>query len=94
VALEAEALTLSLLKPGAEPSEILKAHNAFLTERGYAPEGRLYAHGEGYDLVEPPAMHPVVKNKSVYTTLCGNYLVGEKGVSDCLHRTPKELFVV
>jgi Xaa-Pro aminopeptidase len=110
VALEAEALTLSLLKPGAEPKAILEAHNAFLTERGYAPEGRLYAHGEGYDLVEPPAMladetmrieagmnmavHPVVKNKSVYTTLCGNYLVGEKGVSDCLHRTPKELFIV
>lgn len=110
VALEAEALTLSLLKPGAEPSEILKAHNAFLEARGYAPEGRLYAHGEGYDLVEPPAMlpgetmriqagmnmavHPVAKNKSVHTMLCGNYLVGEQGAGECLHRTPKELFVV
>lgn len=110
VALEAEALTLSLLKPGAEPSEILKAHNDFLTERGYAPEGRLYCHGEGYDLVEPPAMlpdetmrieagmnmavHPVAKNKNVWTTLCGNYLIGEGGVGECLHRTPKELFIV
>lgn len=110
VALEAEALTLSLLKPGADPKAILETHNAFLEARGYAPEGRLYAHGEGYDLVEPPAMlgdetmriqagmnmavHPVAKNKSVYTTLCGNYLVGEQGVGECLHKTPKELFVV
>jgi Xaa-Pro aminopeptidase len=110
VALEAEALTLSLLKPGADPAAILSAHNAFMVERGYAPEGRLYAHGEGYDLVEPPAMladetmrieagmnmavHPVAKNKSAYTTLCGNYIVGEKGVGPCLHRTPKELFIV
>ncbi|MCE5264625.1 MAG: M24 family metallopeptidase [Deltaproteobacteria bacterium] len=110
VALEAEALTLSLLKPGAEPREILAAHNAFMESRGYAPEGRLYAHGEGYDLVEQPAMladepmriaagmnmavHPVAKNKSVYTTLCGNYLVEEGGVSACLHKTPKELFIV
>jgi Xaa-Pro aminopeptidase len=110
VALEAEALTLSLLKPGAAPSEILKVHNAFMESRGYAPEGRLYAHGEGYDLVELPAMlpgetmriqagmnmavHPVVKNKSVWTTLCGNYLVGEEGVGECLHKTPKELFIV
>jgi len=40
------------------------------------------------------AVHPVAKNKSVYTTLCGNYIVGEKGVGACLHRTPKELFIV
>jgi Xaa-Pro aminopeptidase len=109
-ALQAEALTLSLIKPGASPAEILEAHNAFLAERGFAPEGRLYAHGEGYDLVEPPAMladetmpiragmnmavHPVVKGKGVHTTLCGNYIVGEEGVGECLHRTPKEIFVV
>ena len=110
VALEAEALTLSLLKPGANPKAIWDAHNAFMESRGYAPEGRLYAHGEGYDLVEPPAIrpeepmliqagmnfavHPVAKNKAVWTTLCGNYLVEEKGVGECLHKTPKELFVV
>jgi Xaa-Pro aminopeptidase len=110
VVLEAEAVTLALLKPGAHPKEIWDAHNAFLQRKGYAPEGRLYAHGEGYDLVESPAIrddetmliqagmnlavHPVGKSKNVWTTMCGNYLVDESGVSACLHKTPKEIIVV
>ena len=77
---------------------------------GSGPEGRLYCHGEGYELVERPAIrydepmkiqagmnlavHPVGKNNRVWTTLCDNYLVTESGVSACLHKTPKEIIVV
>ncbi len=110
LALEAQKLNLSLMKPGANPKEIWDASNAFLVKRGSGPEGRLYAHGEGYELVERPAIrydepmklqagmnlavHPVARNKRVWITLCDNYLITEQGVSECLHKTPKELFVI
>ena len=108
--LEAEQVTLDSLKPGANPKEIWNAHNAFLTGRGLAPEGRLYAHGEGYDLVERPAIrydetmslragmniavHPGGKSRNVWTTMCNNYLIERDGVGPCLHRTPKEIIVL
>lgn len=110
LALEAQKLTLGMLKPGASPKDIWDANNKFLVEHGSGPEGRLYAHGEGYELVERPAIrfdepmniragmniavHPVAKNSRVWTTLCDNYLVGEHGVGECLHKTPKEIFVI
>jgi Xaa-Pro aminopeptidase len=46
--LEAQQLTLRMLKPGANPKEIWDANNEFLQKKGSVPEGRLYAHGEGY----------------------------------------------
>lgn len=109
-ALEAQNLTLKMLKPGATPKDIWDANNDFLRKIGSEPEGRLYAHGEGYELVERPAIrydepmklqagmniavHPVFKNSRVWTTLCDNYMITENGVGPCLHKTPKEIFVV
>ena len=109
-ALEAQELTLRLLKPGANPKDVWDANNEFLQKKGYAPEGRLYAHGEGYEMVERPAIrydepmkiqagmniavHPVVKNSRLWTTLCDNYLVTENGVGPCLHKTPKEIIIL
>lgn len=58
-AVEAQSLLVSLAKPGADPMEMLKASNKFLTERGYPPEGRLAGHSQGYDLVERPALSPL-----------------------------------
>lgn len=108
--LEAQQLTLSMLKPGVDPKEIWDANNAFLEKKGSGPEGRLYAHGEGYELVERPAIrydesmkiragmniavHPVGKTKRVWTNVCDNYLVTESGASPCLHKTPKDIIVI
>ncbi len=108
--LEAQALTLKMLKPGSNPKDIWDANNEFLQKKGSGPEGRLYAHGEGYEMVERPAIrydepmkiqagmniavHPVGKNKKVWTMLCDNYLVTETGVSPCLHKTPKDIIIV
>jgi Xaa-Pro aminopeptidase len=110
VAREAQELTLKLLKPGVKPKEISDANNDFLKTKGYFPESRLYAHGQGYDLVERPlirhdepmkiqagmnlTIHPGAANSTVWATVCDNYLVTETGVSPCLHRTPKEIIVV
>lgn len=110
VALEAQDLTLRLLKPEADPKEIIEANNQFLQRKGYAPERRLYAHGQGYDLVERPlirqdepmrikagmniVVHPSAANPAVWASVCDNYMVTEAGVGPCLHKTPKEIIVV
>jgi Xaa-Pro aminopeptidase len=106
--LEAQRFTLDLLKPGAEPAEILTAYNNFMKSNGRPEEKRLYAHGQGYDLVERPVIredekmkiaanmnivvHPGYATKTVFSWICDNYLITETGVSECLHRTPKKIF--
>jgi len=108
--MEAQKLSLSLLKPGADPKDIWDAHNAFLEKKGYFPERRLYAHGQGYDLVERPlirydepikiqagmhfTVHPTASNERVWAGVTDNYLITEDGTSPCLHKTPKEIIVV
>lgn len=107
---EAQELSLGMLKPGADPREIWDANNAFLEKRGYFPERRLYAHGQGYDLVERPlirydetmkiqagmnlTIHPTAVNARVWAGVTDNYIVTDTGVGACLHRTPKEIIVV
>ena len=110
VAKEAQEITLKMLRPGADPKDIWEANNEFLQKKGYLPEQRLYAHGQGYDLVERPlirydepmkiqegmniTIHPGAANTTVWITVCDNYLVTEKGVGPCLHKTPKEIIMV
>jgi Xaa-Pro aminopeptidase len=110
VSVEAQEVTVSLLKPEAEPKEIWDANNAFLEKNGYFPERRLYAHGQGYDLVERPlirydepmkikagmnlTVHPAAVTKSVWGSLTDNYLVTEGGAGPCIHKTPKEIIVI
>jgi len=110
VSLEAQELSLSLLKPGADPKEIWDVNNTFLEKKGYFPERRLFAHGQGYDLIERPlirydepmkiasemnlTVHPTATNEKVWAGVTDNYIVTEDGVSPCLHRTPKEIIAV
>jgi Xaa-Pro aminopeptidase len=107
VAREAQELTLKLLKPGANPKDISDANSDFLQKRGYSPERRLYAHGQGYDLVERPlirhdepmkiqagmnlTIHPGATNSTVWATVCDNYLVTETGVSPCTRPQKRSL---
>ncbi len=109
-AVEAQRHSLSMLKPGADPREILKANNAFLEKKGYRPELRLYAHGQGYDLIERPfflpgetmpinpgmnlTVHPSATNDRVWAGITDNYIMTPSGPGECLHKTPKEIIVV
>jgi Xaa-Pro aminopeptidase len=106
----AQDYTLSLMKPGAKPADIHAAHNAYMKERGLPPEMRLYAHSQGYDMVERPlirqdepmtlaenmnfAVHPGYETESIFAVICDNYLVTKTGVSPCLHQTAKQVFEV
>jgi Xaa-Pro aminopeptidase len=110
VALEAQQVSLRMLKPGADCKEIWDANNAFLEHKGYFTERRLYAHGQGYDLVERPlirydepmkitsgmnlTVHPGAVNANVWASVTDNYVVTANGVTPCLHKTPKEIIVV
>ena len=104
---EIQEATLRLIRPGASPAEIWHANNDLLLRKGFLPETRLYAHGQGYDLVERPlirddepmklqanmnlTIHPTVGTDRVWVWVCDNYLVTESGVSECLHKTAKTI---
>ena len=108
IARQAQRMTLDMIKPGADPKDLIAAHNDFLRSKGYPEERRLYAHGQGYDLVERPGIradetmklkanmnitvHPIAATPTVFAWVCDNYLITETGVSECLHRTPKKIF--
>lgn len=108
IALAAQQHSLDLIRPGADPVEILKANNAFLADHDLPGETRVYAHGQGYDMVERPsfqpgetmmlaegmniAVHPAASGKRASAILTDNYIVTADGVSECLHRTPKQVF--
>jgi len=103
-----QKVTLDMMKPGADPREIWEANNDALRNFGYPEETRIYAHGQGYDLVERPsfdpyetmkvaanmniAVHPTVFSDKAFGFVCENYLVGETGVEECFHRTPQKVF--
>ena len=106
----AQDYSLSLMKPGAAPAAIHAAHNDYMKQHGMPPEMRLYAHSQGYDMVERPlirqdetiplaanmnlAVHPGYETASIFAVICDNYLIAETGVSACLHKTAKKVFEV
>lgn len=106
----AQDYSLSLIKPGAKPAAILAAHNAYMKKHAMPPEMRLYAHCQGYCMVERPliredetmplaanmnlAVHPGYETASIFAVICDNYLVTQTGVSACLHKTPKKVFEI
>lgn len=105
---DAQAFALSLLKPGASCREIYAQHNAYLRKQGLAEERRLSVHGMGYDMVERPLIrddedmcieehmaivcHPGILNEQMFVHNTDIYLIETHGPSECLHRTPKQLF--
>ena len=109
-AVEAQALSQKLMEPGANPKDIWDANNEFLMKKGYQPERRQYAHGQGYDMMERPgirydepmkirpgmniAIHPFAVNQAAWAVVTDNYLVTETGECSCLHRFPKEIIDV
>jgi Xaa-Pro aminopeptidase len=105
---EAQKQTLRKLKPGASCREIALAHDEFMKQNGVPPESRVYAHSQGYDLIERPlvrsdetmnlekgmnmVVHPAYATGSMFSHICDNYLVTENSASECLHKTAKQIF--
>ncbi|HHV64342.1 MAG TPA: aminopeptidase P family protein [Peptococcaceae bacterium] len=109
IALEGAKLIAKLSKPGTKCADILDAYNNFLAEKGLPPEGRLVAHGQGYDLVERPAyrpeekmvlkedmniaIHPTIMDENNYAFCCDNYRIRKDG-AELLHKSPQEIIVL
>jgi Xaa-Pro aminopeptidase len=106
---ELQTLAAGMLKPGADPMDITAMANDYLRSRGYPEETRLFAHGQGYDLVERPSfqpgetmkikagmnigIHPTILSETASGRICDNYIVTESGV-EYLSQTPREIFMV
>jgi Xaa-Pro aminopeptidase len=101
---EAQKIIAGMLIPGANPGDLLKANNEYLVGKGYAPEGRLFGHGQGYDMVERPAfvsretmmlkenmlvaVHPTAVNTDAFAFCCDNFLITANG-AEMLTKTPQ-----
>ncbi len=110
ISIEAQQLSLKLLKPGAMPGDVLRECNDFLVSKGYKPDLRIYAHGQGYDLVERPmfqtgepmpvaagmnlTVHPAGSTDFTWASVCDNYIIGPNGPGECLHKFSKDLIVL
>jgi len=110
LAKQAQKISLDMLKPGAVPKDIWDANNEFMRSIGYPEETRIYAHGQGYDLVERPCLdlyetmkiaadmnisvHPSVVSNKAFAFVCENYRVKESGDLECLHETPQKVFTL
>lgn len=105
---DAQKATVAKLRPGTPCRDILLAHNDYMTSHGGREEKRLYAHGQGYDLVERPlmrqdetmvlapgmnlAVHPTLSTPTVFMIVCDNFLVSADGSAEPLHHFPQQIF--
>jgi len=106
--LQAQAFTLSLLKPGASCKAAWEAYNEFMRGHGKPEEKRLHCHGQGYDMVERPLLrfdetmplasnmvmsaHPSYASAGSYNWVCDNFVLGDSGVVEKLHQLPQKIF--
>ena len=106
--LEAQKFMLGLLKPGASCKDIFESYNAFMRTNGRPEEKRLHCHGQGYDMVERPlirfdetmpirknmniVVHPTYATARTFSWVCDNFLTGENGVDEKLHKFPQKIF--
>jgi hypothetical protein len=107
LAKEAQAHTLNYLRPGALCKDVFAKYDAFMQRRGFPSEKRLYAHGQGYDMLERPlvrqdepmvfeenmniVVHPGIATASMFAVVCDNFLV-TKGPPVRLHGTEQKIF--
>ncbi len=85
----------AMCKPGIAAKDIFNEGNKRLIEKGYFPETKFYAHGQGYDIVDRPifcseetmvfkenmyfSMHPRCKNDDLAAICIDNYVVTKEG---------------
>lgn len=106
-AVAAQEKLISLLKPGADPQEVFKSYNDYLSSIGCEKEEGIFAYGQGYDHVERPSIQSGETMKlangmclSVNTSLisacksvfCADSLLLEEGGVRKLHKTPLVIF--
>lgn len=108
-AMEIQEHLASMAKPGMPASEIAEELFRFQDAHGYERENRLFAHGQGYDVVMRPccmsqetmclqenmvlSIHPALANKSIFAMVTDTFLITQNG-GVRLNKTPRTLHVV
>lgn len=96
-------------KPGVYASDIYNLLNKNLEKMGYGLEKRIFAHGQGYDIVDRPifiaeetmileenmflAIHPACGNEKGFIFNCDNFVVKTDGAK-MLNKTPRGLIIL
>ena len=98
---------VAMLKPGANPQEIFKKYNEYLSTIGCEKEEGMFVYGQGYDHIERPSVQPGETMKlaagmclSVNTSLvssCKSAFVADSFMVEAngarkLHKTPQVVF--
>jgi Xaa-Pro aminopeptidase len=105
--LRARKFTLDLLKPGTSCKDVWDGFNQFMRDNGKPEERRLYCHGQGYDMVERPlvrfdepmkiqkdmniVVHPTYVMERTFNWICDNYIIGESGPLERIHKFPEKI---
>lgn len=95
VAKEARNIMADNLKPGSPAAVALDASDEYLKSKGYPPEARVAAHGQGVDLVERPvirreepaaietgmviSLHPNARKDHTVACLADTYVITDSG---------------
>ena len=106
---EAQRFTLDYLRPGASSRDVFMEYDVFMRRRGLPEEKRLYAHGQGYDMVERPlvrddetmilsenmniVVHPGYATPSMFAVVCDNFIM-TKDAPERIHATEQRIFEV
>src|SRR6266849_5355519 len=89
-----------------QASQEMKDEFAFMRKNKRPEEKRLHSHGQGYDMVERPLIrhdetmsigknmnmvcHPTYVTERTYNWCCDNFLIGDSGVAEKLHKFSAE----
>ena len=101
-----QAAIAAAAKPGVTGADLNRVFNDYVTPHGIAPNTRFAGHGQGYDMMEAPAIcgdetmelkegmyfaiHPELTLNGDFATACDNYRITKDGAVR-LTRTPQEI---
>ena len=106
---EVQHMIAAAAKPGVTGAELNRIFDEFAAKHGVAPNKRYIGHGQGYDMMQAPAMcageqmvhkedmliaiHPNVIKGPFAGMCCDNFRVTKDG-GVLLQKTPQKIFVV
>jgi Xaa-Pro aminopeptidase len=110
IACAAQADSVKRYRPGVPCAAIAAAHDDFRAANHLPPEGRLFAHGQGYAMVERPLIradeqmalaagmnivtHPAIIDGGRFGFICDNHLVHVDRPAERLHQTEQRIFEI
>ncbi len=109
IAKGAQAAVAAAAKPGVTGAALAQVYDRFVANYGIAPNARFVGHGQGYDMMESPAIcageqmvleedmffaiHPELTRDSDFAICCDNFRITKKGAVR-LTQTPQQITVL